>query len=352
MNLLITGIAGFIGTNFLDFYLKKNSKDRLVGLDKLTYAGNMQNLQLLKIMENPRFKFVRGDINNTELVKELFNEYNFDTVINLAAESHVDRSILEPSLFLKTNVLGTQNLLHICKDEWVEKDKNLTDKKFFQISTDEVYGSLGTSGYFTEQTPLDPRSPYSASKASADMLVKAYHETFGLPTLITRCSNNYGPFQFPEKLIPLIIQNALEHKPIPVYGDGKNIRDWLYVDDHCQAIDLVLKKGNIGEVYNIGGHNERENINIVKTILMLLKQKTNDSKINESLITFVRDRLGHDKRYAIDPSKITSNLGWEPSVSIEQGLEKTIDWYLTNKEWTKSVISGEYLDFYKKNYKL
>ncbi|PNR94759.1 dTDP-glucose 4,6-dehydratase [Petrotoga sp. 9PWA.NaAc.5.4] len=346
MTILVTGVAGFIGSNFVYYYLRKYKDRKIIGLDKLTYAGNLDNLSKLTQDEKKRFVFIKGDINDRKLLEELYSKYEIDGVINFAAESHVDRSIHDPGIFLKTNVLGTQTLLHVFKEHYDEKKK----QKFLQISTDEVYGALGPTGYFTEETPLNPHSPYSASKASSDLIVKAYHDTYGLNINITRCSNNYGPYQFPEKLIPLMIYNALNHKELPVYGDGKHVRDWLYVEDHCKAIDLVFETGRSGEVYNIGGHNEKENIEIVKLIITYLQEKTKDKTINEGLIKHVKDRLGHDRRYAIDPTKIKNELGWEPETRFEDGIKKTIDWYLDNQEWMKKVITGEYLDFYEKNY--
>jgi len=346
MTILVTGVAGFIGSNFVYYYLRKYKDRKIIGLDKLTYAGNLDNLSKLSEEEKKRFVFIKGDINDLELLEEIYSKYEIGGIINFAAESHVDRSIHDPSIFLKTNILGTQTLLHVFKEHYDER-KN---QKFLHISTDEVYGALGPTGYFTEETPLDPHSPYSASKASSDLIVKAYHDTYGLNTNITRCSNNYGPYQFPEKLIPLMIHNALNHKELPVYGDGKQIRDWLYVEDHCKAIDLVFEKGKSGEVYNIGGHNEKENIEIVKLIINYLQEKTKDKEINESLIKHVKDRLGHDRRYAIDPTKIKNELGWEPETRFEDGIKKTIDWYLENQEWMKKVITGEYMEFYEKNY--
>lgn len=372
MTILVTGVAGFIGSNFVYYYLRRHPERKLIGLDNLTYAGNLDNLSKLTEEDRKRFTFMKGDICDTELIESIFNEQEIDGVINFAAESHVDRSIHDPQIFLKTNILGTQVLLDAAKSHWKREDgwksietpsnsleaensdsTNLPScktAKFLQISTDEVYGALGSKGYFTEKTPLDPHSPYSASKASADLIVKAYHDTYGLPVNITRCSNNYGPYQFPEKLIPLMINNALNHKPLPVYGDGRQIRDWLYVEDHCRAIDMVFENGKSGEVYNIGGHNERENIYIVKRIIEILRDKTGENKINESLIKHVTDRLGHDRRYGIDPVKITNELGWKPTIMFDEGIEMTIDWYLTNKAWVESVISGDYLEFYSKNY--
>jgi dTDP-glucose 4,6-dehydratase len=346
MTILVTGVAGFIGSNFVYYYLRKYKNRKIIGLDKLTYAGNLDNLSKLTQEEKKRFVFIKGDINDRKLLEEIYSKYEIDGIINFAAESHVDRSIHDPGIFVKTNVLGTQTLLHVFKEHYDERKK----QKFLQISTDEVYGALGPTGYFTEETPLDPHSPYSASKASSDLIVKAYHDTYGLNTNITRCSNNYGPYQFPEKLIPLMIHNALNHKELPVYGDGKHVRDWLYVEDHCKAIDLVFEKGKSGEVYNIGGHNEKENIEIVKLIITCLQEKTKDKEINETLIKHVKDRLGHDRRYAIDPTKIKNELGWEPETRFEDGIKKTIDWYLENQEWMKKVITGEYMEFYEKNY--
>ena len=346
MTILVTGVAGFIGSNFVYYYLRKYKDRKIIGLDKLTYAGNLDNLSKLTQEEKKRFVFIKGDINDRKLLEEIYSKYEIDGIINFAAESHVDRSIHDPGIFVKTNVLGTQTLLHVFKEHYDERKK----QKFLQISTDEVYGALGPTGYFTEETPLDPHSPYSASKASSDLIVKAYHDTYGLNTNITRCSNNYGPYQFPEKLIPLMIHNALNHKELPVYGDGKHVRDWLYVEDHCKAIDLVFEKGKSGEVYNIGGHNEKENIEIVKLIITYLQEKTKDKEINEGLIKHVKDRLGHDRRYAIDPTKIKNELGWEPETRFEDGIKKTIDWYLENQEWLNKVITGEYLEFYEKNY--
>jgi len=333
MTILVTGVAGFIGSNFVYYYLNKHKDRKIIGLDVLTYAGNIENLSNLNKEEKNRFTFIKGDINDKELIEKIYEENDISGIINFAAESHVDRSIHDPQIFLKTNILGTQTLLDVFKNNY-DENKN---HKFLQVSTDEVYGALGATGFFTEDTPLDPHSPYSASKASADLIVKAYHDTFGLNINITRCSNNYGPYQFPEKLIPLMINNVLNHKELPVYGDGKQIRDWLYVTDHCQAIDMVFEKGKKGEVYNIGGHNEKENIEIVKRIIKYLNEKTGDKEINENLIKHVKDRLGHDRRYGIDPSKIKKDLGWEPTIMFDEGIEKTIDWYLENQDWMKKV---------------
>ncbi len=350
MLLLVTGIAGFIGSNFLTYYMKQYPERKIIGIDKLTYAGNLENLS--GFLDDKRFEFIKVDICDSTAIDAVFEQNDIDGVINFAAESHVDRSIHDPQIFLKTNILGTQTLLDAVKKYWYKDGHWLSAKKYLQVSTDEVYGALGPRGFFTETTPLDPHSPYSASKASADLICKAYHDTFGLPLNITRCSNNYGPYQFPEKLIPLMINNALNHKPLPVYGDGRQIRDWLYVEDHCQAIDRVFEQAKAGEVYNIGGHNERENIGIVEKIIQSLNEKTGDQAINTSLIRYVKDRLGHDRRYGIDPEKIKRDIGWEPSVMFERGIEDTINWYLENKDWVNRVISGDYQNFYAKNYQL
>ncbi|QTA38633.1 dTDP-glucose 4,6-dehydratase [Thermosipho ferrireducens] len=339
MTILVTGCAGFIGSNFVYYYLERYKDRKIIGLDKLTYAGNLDNLENLTEEQKKRFKFIKGDINNKELLECVFEEYDVDGVINFAAESHVDRSISDPQIFLKTNVLGTQTLLDVAKKHWFKEGKWLRGKKFLQISTDEVYGSLGPKGYFTEKTPLDPHSPYSASKASADLIVKVYYDTYKMPVNITRCSNNYGPYQFPEKLIPLMIWNALSHKELPVYGDGKQIRDWIFVKDHCRAVDVVFEKGKVGEIYNIGGHNEKENIYIVKKIIEILREKTGDEKINERLIRHVKDRPGHDRRYGIDPTKIQKELGWEPQIMFDKGIEMTVEWYLNHLDWMKKVMS-------------
>lgn len=345
--LLVTGGAGFIGSNFVIYMSAKHPDYKIINLDKLTYAGNLENLKSVEGKKN--HLFVQGDICDRETVEKIFREHRVDCVVNFAAESHVDRSIRDPEVFVKTNILGTVNLLNTARKFW-ETDKGYGEgKKFIQVSTDEVYGSLGETGYFTETTPLDPHSPYSASKASADLMVKSYHDTYGMPVNITRCSNNYGPYQFPEKLIPLMINNALKKKPLPVYGDGMNIRDWLYVEDHCQAIEMVMHKGRAGEVYNIGGHNERPNIVIVKTIINYLREKV-DPSITEELITYVEDRKGHDRRYGIDPAKIKEELGWYPETSFETGIVKTINWYLNNREWMANVTSGEYQKYYREMY--
>jgi len=331
--LLVTGGAGFIGSNFILHHLESNRKDRVVNLDALTYAGNLENLT--SIEQDERYEFVKGDIADPEVVRGVIERFEVNRVINFAAESHVDRSILDPSVFIRTNVLGTQVLIDCARAAGIDR--------FLHVSTDEVYGSLGPEGAFTENTPLDPRSPYSASKASSDLLVKAAFHTFGFPGLITRCSNNYGPYQFPEKLIPLTISNALEGKKIPVYGDGLNVRDWIYVEDHCQALEVVLEKGNIGEVYNIGGKSEVPNIALVKKILELLQRK-------EDLIEFVKDRPGHDRRYAMDIAHIESKLNWSPSRSFEDGLSTTVDWYVNNAGWWSRVKEGRYQDYYEAQY--
>ncbi|MFN6991479.1 MAG: dTDP-glucose 4,6-dehydratase [Fervidobacterium sp.] len=351
MNVLITGCCGFIGTNFVYYYLKYHPNDFVVGLDKLTYAGNLDNLSNLSDEERRRFLFVKGDIKNTELIEYIFKNYEIDIVVNFAAESHVDRSIYNSKIFLETNIIGVQNLLDIAKKFWLNGKEWITNKKFIQISTDEVYGSLEKDGKkFTEDSPLLPRNPYAVSKAAADLLVKSYFETYGMPVNITRCSNNYGPYQFPEKFIPLIITNALDHKELPIYGDGKQIRDWIHVFDHCRAIDAVIESGKIGEVYNIGAENEWENIELVKKVLKILMDETNDKSINEKLIKYVPDRPGHDKRYAIDNRKIKSELKWEPKIDFENGIKDTIRWYLRNKVWIERIKTDEYKNWYEKNY--
>lgn len=327
--ILVTGGAGFIGSNFIRYMLERHSYS-IINLDALTYCGNLENLR--DVEDHPRYTFIRGSITDRELVNRIIRDV--DAVINFAAESHVDRSIQDPEIFIKTNVLGTQTLLEASRREGIER--------FIQISTDEVYGSAET-GYFTEETPLAPNSPYSASKAAADLMVRAYHRTYGLPVNITRCSNNYGPYQFPEKLIPLMITNALEDCPLPVYGDGMNVRDWLHVEDHCSAIDLVLHHGREGEVYNIGGNNERRNIDIVRLILRELGK-------DESLIRFVEDRPGHDRRYAIDATRIRNELGWKPRYSFREGIRETINWYIRNRKWWENIKSGEYLRYYERMY--
>lgn len=336
MTIIVTGGAGFIGSNFVFYELKNHPEDRIVCFDKLTYAGNLATLA--SVMNNPNFRFVKGDIADKNDVEKLFEEEKPDIVVNFAAESHVDRSIEDPGLFLKTNILGTQVLMDACRKYGI--------KRYHQVSTDEVYGDLPLDRpdlFFTEDTPIHTSSPYSSSKAGADLLVLAYHRTFGLPVTITRCSNNYGPYHFPEKLIPLIISRALADESLPVYGTGENVRDWLYVEDHCAAIDLVIRKGREGEVYNIGGHNEKTNLEVVKTILKQLGKP-------ESLITYVTDRPGHDMRYAIDPTKIHNELGWLPATKFDDGIKKTIDWYLNNKEWWENIISGDYQNYFDEMY--
>lgn len=346
-NVLVTGGAGFIGSNFVRYMLEKHSGYRIINLDALTYAGNLENLK--GVEDNPNYVFVKADIRDRKRINQVFDCYEIDTVVNFAAESHVDRSIEEPEIFLTTNIIGTQVLLDAAIKHWkVNPDDKYCRSykpgvKFLQVSTDEVYGSLGPTGKFVETMPLKPNSPYAASKASADLIVRAYHKTFGLPVNITRCSNNYGPYQFPEKLIPLMIINCLKDKELPVYGDGMQVRDWLHVFDHCSAIDRVLHKGVTGEVYNIGGNNEKTNIEIVKLIISVLGK-------TESLIKYVKDRPGHDRRYAIDNTKITTDLGWKPVYSFEQGIKDTIKWYLNNIEWTENVVSGEYERYYKRMY--
>ena len=345
--ILVTGGAGFIGSNFVKYKLEKDKNAKIINLDLLTYAGNLENLK--DVENNPNYVFVKGDIRDRKLLEELFQKYEITGVINFAAESHVDRSIEDPEIFLLTNILGTQALLDTAKRHWKNKPDDKYDRtykegvKFLQVSTDEVYGALGKTGMFTETTPLSPNSPYSAAKTSADLIVRAYHETFGMPINITRCSNNYGPYQFPEKLIPLMINNCKQEKELPVYGDGMQIRDWLHVKDHCIAIDTVFEKGRNGEVYNIGGNNEKANIEIVKLIIKALGK-------TENLIKYVKDRPGHDRRYAIDNTKITTELGWEPSYTFEEGIKETIEWYLNNMEWMESVTSEAYKDYYNKMY--
>jgi len=335
MKILVTGGCGFIGSNFIRYFLKSYPNDPLINVDKLTYAGNLENLSDLS--QSPHYHFIRGDITDTPRMEELINK-GVDAIINFAAESHVDRSIEDPSAFMKTNVFGTFVLLEAVRKVFPKKQI-----RFVHISTDEVYGSLGEMGAFTEETPLAPNSPYSASKSAADMLVRAYHRTYGLPTVITRCSNNFGPHQFPEKLIPLMVSNAIEDKELPIYGDGMHVRDWIYVEDHCRALDVVLHHGREGEVYNIGGRSERPNLVVAQTILDRLGKP-------HSLIRFVTDRPGHDRRYAIDFSKIERELRWKPSISFEEGISRTVEWYLTHREWWKKIKTGEYLDYYKRMY--
>lgn len=333
MRILVTGGAGFIGSNFVRYTLLHHPDDTLVNYDALTYAGNLESLQ--DIQQHPHYQFVHGDLRDGQKLSEIVQKHGIEAIVHFAAESHVDRSIHEPAAFVETNVLGTQVLLDVARQARIQK--------FVHVSTDEVYGTLGSTGYFTEETPLSPNSPYSASKAGSDLLVRAYHETYGLNVNITRCSNNYGPYQFPEKLIPLMILNALENKPLPVYGTGENVRDWLHVEDHCRAVDLVLRSGVPGRVYNIGGHNERRNIDVVREILRVLGKP-------ESLIQFVTDRPGHDLRYAIDPTRIEQELGWKPNHTFETGLRETVEWYVTHQEWCERVKSGEYQRFYALQY--
>jgi len=336
MTIIVTGGAGFIGGNFVHYMLNQYPEDRIVCVDKLTYAGNMSTLA--PVMDNPNFRFCKTDICDRAGIYAIFEEEKPDVVINFAAESHVDRSIENPEIFLQTNILGTQVLMDACRKYGI--------KRYHQVSTDEVYGDLPLDRpdlFFTEETPIHTSSPYSSSKAGADLLVLAYHRTYGLPVTVSRCSNNYGPYHFPEKLIPLMIANALNDKPLPVYGEGINVRDWLYVEDHCKAIDLIVRRGKVGEVYNVGGHNEKRNIDIVKIILKELGKP-------ESLITYVADRKGHDMRYAIDPTKIHRELGWLPETKFDDGIKKTIKWYLENREWWENIISGEYQNYYEKMY--
>lgn len=336
MKIIVTGGAGFIGGNFVHYMINKYSDYQIICLDKLTYAGNLETLE--PVMNNKNFKFIKGDIADRPFIYNLFETERPDVVVNFAAESHVDRSIEDPEIFLKTNILGTNVLLDACKKYGI--------KRYHQVSTDEVYGDLPLDRpdlFFTEETPIHTSSPYSASKASADLLVQAYYRTFKIPVTISRCSNNYGPYHFPEKLIPLMIANTLNNKPLPVYGKGENVRDWLYVEDHCRAIDMIIHNGRVGEVYNIGGHNERTNLEVVKTIIRELGK-------SEDLIKYVTDRPGHDMRYAIDPTKIKNELGWEPLTLFDEGIKKTIKWYLDNKEWWTNIINGEYKNYYKKMY--
>ncbi len=345
---LITGGAGFIGSNFVKYFLEKyNYEVELIVLDKLTYAGNLRTIE----GELERISFIKGDICDKDLVNKIFLENNIDFVINFAAETHVDRSIENAELFLKTNILGTHNLIKIARKYWEKEEGDYEEGKIFlQISTDEVYGSLSDNGYFTEKTPINPRSPYSASKAGSDLLVSSYIETYNFPAIISRCSNNYGPYQFPEKLIPLVINNIIEGKKIPVYGDGSNVRDWIHVIDHCKAIDLILQKGKLGEVYNVGGDSERKNIEVVKNIIDIIKEVKNYKEIDYNLIEYFKDRKGHDKRYAINSKKIRSELEWLPETNFESGIRETINWYLDNQDWLNSVISGEYQEYYKRIY--
>jgi len=348
--ILITGGCGFIGANFIRQVLSERQVDRLVNLDKLTYAGNLDNLN--DFADDNRYKFVRGDICDQELLEQIFREERIDTVVHFAAESHVDRSITGPGEFIRTNIQGTFALLEAARQAWSGFAKS-ANQRFLHVSTDEVYGSLGETGYFTETTPYDPRSPYSASKASSDHLVSAYGHTYDLPVVITNCSNNYGPYQFPEKLIPLIINNARQGKDLPVYGDGKNVRDWLFVGDHCEAIWTALVKGRLGETYNIGGNSEKQNIEVVQTICDLLDAKLGllpGQQPRRGLIKFVKDRAGHDRRYAIDASKIRDELGWEPSIDFASGIEQTVSWYLDHSDWMAAILDGSYQDYYQSMY--
>ena len=344
--ILITGGAGFIGSHVVRLFVNKYPDYKIVNLDKLTYAGNLANL--IDIEDKPNYEFVKGDIVDVDFINKLFNDYQFDAVIHLAAESHVDRSIEGPMDFIMTNIVGTANLLNAAKSSWKNE---FAYKLFYHISTDEVYGSLGTEGMFMETTPYDPRSPYSASKASSDHIVRAYYHTYGLPIVISNCSNNYGSHQFPEKLIPLFINNIKNKKPLPVYGKGENIRDWLWVNDHARAIDVIFHKGKNGETYNIGGHNEWKNIDLIKVICKVMDEKLGrPERTSEKLITYVTDRAGHDMRYAIDATKLKNELGWEPSLQFEEGIRNTIDWYLDNEKWLDNVTSGEYQNYYHKQY--
>jgi len=347
---LVTGGAGFIGSNFILYMLGKYNDICIVNVDKLTYAGNLENLK--SIQDDRRYIFVQADICNKVHMEDLFAQYHPEYVVNFAAESHVDRSILSPEVFAATNVMGTVTLLNVARSSWEEKDGTYGSHKFLQVSTDEVYGSLSIDEpevFFTEETPIAPHSPYSASKAAADLFVIAYGDTYGFPINITRCSNNYGPYQFPEKLIPLMINNVLQHKDLPVYGDGLNVRDWLYVEDHCKAIDMVVQDGIVGEVYNIGGHNERPNIYIVQSIIDYVVQNI-DGTVSNDLIKYVEDRKGHDRRYGIDPAKIKHDLGWYPETDFETGIKKTIRWYIDNNDWVQNVVNGAYREYYADMY--
>jgi dTDP-glucose 4,6-dehydratase len=343
--ILITGGAGFIGSHVIRLFVNKYPDYAIVNLDALTYAGNLENLR--DIENAPNYSFVKGDITDETFINQLFTDHSFDAVIHLAAESHVDRSILDPLSFVKTNVIGTAVLLNAAKKSWT----NMEDKLFYHVSTDEVYGSLGETGFFTEETPYDPRSPYSASKASSDHLVSAYFHTYGLPMVISNCSNNYGSHQFPEKLLPLMINNIVHSKPLPIYGKGENVRDWLWVNDHARAIDVIFHQGKLGETYNIGGFNEWKNIDIVHLLCSIMDKKLGRADGESAkLITYVKDRAGHDMRYAIDATKLNKELGWEPSLQFEEGMDKTIDWYLSNAEWIQSVTSGSYKQYYDQQY--
>ena len=345
-NILITGGAGFIGSHLTRLFVNKYHDYSIVNLDKLTYAGNLENLKDIENKSN--YTFIKGDIEDMELVKSLFEKYKLNGVLHCAAESHVDRSITDPLAFVKTNVLGTVSLLQVAKEAWKDDYK---EKLFYHISTDEVYGTLGEEGFFTEETGYDPRSPYSASKASSDHFVKAFYHTYHLPVIISNCSNNYGPYHFPEKLIPLCINNVINNKPLPIYGQGLNVRDWLFVEDHVRAIDTIFHNGKVGETYNIGGHNEWKNIDIILELCRQMDEKLGREKgTSEKLITFVKDRQGHDLRYAIDSTKLKNQLGWQPSLQFEEGLSKTIDWYLNNSDWLNDVTSGAYRKYYEVQY--
>lgn len=344
-NILITGGAGFIGSHLVRHFIKKYPQYQIVNLDALTYAGNLANLK--DIEQSPNYQFIKADICDKEAVEKTLQKNNIDAIIHLAAESHVDRSILDPLAFVQTNIVGTANLLLCARNYW----KDRQDVLFYHVSTDEVYGSLGETGFFTETTPYDPHSPYSASKAASDHLVRAYFHTYKMPVLISNCSNNYGSFQFPEKLIPLMIANAVNNKPLPVYGKGENVRDWLWVQDHCQAIELIFHKAKIGETYNIGGWNEWKNIDLVHLLCQLVDTKLSRKPgATTQLITYVKDRPGHDQRYAIDSNKLANDLGWKPSLQFEEGLSKTIDWYLSNGDWVNNILSGNYKEYYAKQY--
>ncbi|VAW29453.1 dTDP-glucose 4,6-dehydratase [hydrothermal vent metagenome] len=346
MKILITGGAGFIGSHVVRLFVNKYPDYEIYNLDKLTYAGNLENLN--DVAQKPNYHFVRGDITNDDFIRDMFRKEQFDGVIHLAAESHVDRSITHPNEFVMTNVVGTVNLLNAAKAIWKDQFEG---KRFYHVSTDEVYGALGNEGYFTEETRYDPHSPYSASKASSDHFVRAYHDTYGLPVIISNCSNNYGPNQFPEKLIPLFINNIRHNKPLPVYGKGVNVRDWLYVEDHAVAIDVIYHNGSTGKTFNIGGHNEWRNIDLIKVLCKVVDEKLGrEPGSSEKLITYVTDRAGHDLRYAIDSSKLQRELGWKPSLQFEEGIEKTVDWYLNNQQWLDNVTSGNYKNYYEEMY--